>query len=312
MKEIRSVKIIAFIIASLMIMSCYSSDTSDTSLSEQEYAKKEIIYISEAYTKTETFIGKIDSGEHFTDLSESAKAEVRQDFVDISLIYNNAVEANEVTTSTLNTAYSTLGGIETEYPSYSAELTLIGEIKELHSNAISVLDPSDPFDGVIQLLEVNLPYTEAFSDENFQTRGWFNLAETGDRTWEGSSQYSNVSISAYQSSDDENEAWLISPVIDLSVNAGLTFECAVAYYTHAGLGVYISTGFDGTVAGTTWTQLTITLPDNDSTNNTYYELTCDLSAYTGETAVIAFRYNGDSGESETGTFRIRNFSIAEP
>ncbi len=312
MKEIRSVKIIAVLITYLMIMSCYSSDSNDTASSEQEYAKKEVIYASEAYTKTETFIGKIDSGEHFTDLSESTKAEVRQDFVDISLVYNSAVENNEVTLSTFNTAYSTLAGIETEYLSYSAELTLIGEIKELHSNAISVLDPSDPFDGVIQLLEVSLPYTEAFSDENFQIRGWFNLAEVGNRTWSGSSQYSNVSISAYQSSDDDNEAWLISPVIDLSINAELTFECAAEYYTHAGLGVYISTNYDGTVAGTIWTQLTITLPDNDSTSQTYYESTYDLSAYTSEMVVIAFRYNGDADESETGTFRIRNFSVAEP
>lgn len=158
-------------------------------------------------------------------------------------------------------------------------------------------------------------------DEDFQTgvnnqdidfEGWINLAVSGTRRWQAKEFNGNVyaQATAYNSSDSENECWLITPAIDLSESRTLNFESAQAYWNHDGLSVWISTDFDGVnFDDATWTELSCTLAGE---NDPYHEWVpsgdVDLSPFVGGKAYIGFRYVGNPVNGTT-SYRIDNLSI---
>lgn len=148
--------------------------------------------------------------------------------------------------------------------------------------------------------------------DNLQIAGWSNIALVGSRVWFGRSFSGDhfAEAEAYQDTNNEMDAWLITPPIDLSTPKTLSFESAMAYWKHDGLSVLISTNFTGDVAAATWTALPCTLPV--STDN-YFDWIpsgpIDLSGYTG-TAYVAFRYVGNK-TIQTTKFRIDDVKVVE-
>ncbi|MCB9284470.1 MAG: choice-of-anchor J domain-containing protein [Lewinellaceae bacterium] len=148
--------------------------------------------------------------------------------------------------------------------------------------------------------------------DNLQIAGWSNIALVGSRVWYGRSYSGNhyAEAEAYQDTNNEMDAWLITPPIDLSTPKTISFESAMAFYKHDGLSVLISTDFSGDVAAATWTALPCTLPIS---TDTYYEWIpsgpIDLSGYSG-TAYVAFRYKGNK-TSQTTKYQIDNVKVVE-
>ncbi|HHJ49459.1 MAG TPA: DUF5017 domain-containing protein, partial [Phaeodactylibacter sp.] len=148
-------------------------------------------------------------------------------------------------------------------------------------------------------------------NEDIDFEGWLNLAVKGTRRWQAKEFDNNVyaQATAYNSSDAENECWLITPAIDLSEPRTLNFESAQAYWNHDGLSVWISTDFDGVnFDDATWTQLSCTLAgENDPYHEWVPSGAVDLSGFSGK-GYIGFRYVGDPVNGTT-SYRIDNVNI---
>ncbi len=72
--------------------------------------------------------------------------------------------------------------------------------------------------------------------------GWANIAVKGTRLWRAQVFSGNHYAQATSFNDTENEmeAWLITPPITLDEAKKLTFESAKAFWTHDGLTVWVS------------------------------------------------------------------------
>jgi hypothetical protein len=162
-------------------------------------------------------------------------------------------------------------------------------------------------------------------DEDFQSypdhsvinqADWTAYAEEGERNWICRTHQNNhyAQATAYNSSDQLNIMWMITPPIDLDAmtNPVFEFESAKAFYTHDGFSLYIATDFDGSdVNGATWQALDARLagqgdPDNAWIHSGYI----DLSSYSG-IAHIAWHYEAAEPEGNTGTFRVDNVKLYE-
>lgn len=143
--------------------------------------------------------------------------------------------------------------------------------------------------------------------------GWVNKSVTGTRSWLTKSFSGNffAEATAFQSTDAENEMWLISPGIKAEDAKTLTFESAQAFYKHDGLTVYISNDFDGTnIDKATWKKLTYKMPTSSDANYDWVQSgNIDVSGYSG-TIYIGFQHKGDKTNNTT-TFRLDNVKITK-
>ncbi len=141
--------------------------------------------------------------------------------------------------------------------------------------------------------------------------GWLNVALKGDRNWLAKSFGDNfyAQATAFQDSNPEMEAWLITPPLDLSAGLVLRFESAQAFYVHDGLSVWISTDFDGDdVAAATWQPLAATLAGANSNSNEWIPSgDIDLAGFSG-TGYIGFKYEGNPNDGTT-SYRLDNIQI---
>lgn len=122
--------------------------------------------------------------------------------------------------------------------------------------------------------------------------------------WAYSSNY-GMKASAYNSTSYASESWLISPDIDAS-------DQTAAYLTFQHVGRYFDTTSDFTLwakkDGGSWTQVTIPTYSSGS-DWTYVDSgVIDLSAFTGGSFKIAFKYT--STAEHAGTWEIKNVKIA--
>ncbi len=157
---------------------------------------------------------------------------------------------------------------------------------------------------------------ESQSDqEDINIQGWLNIAQEGTRKWRGKKYNENTyaQATAYNSVDDSNVCWLITPPIDFDVynNEKINFETAQAYWVHNGLEVLISTDFDGTnVASATWETLDADIAgENDPDNEWVSSGDVDLSSFTG-IGYIAFKYTGSNTNGETTSYRVDNIHLS--
>lgn len=143
--------------------------------------------------------------------------------------------------------------------------------------------------------------------------GWVNKSVTGTRSWLTKSFSGNffAEATAFQSTDAENEMWLITPGIKAEDAKTLTFESAQAFYKHDGLTVYISNDFDGTnIDKATWKKLTYKMPSASDANYDWVQSgNIDVSGYSG-TIHIGFQHKGDK-TTNTTTFRLDNVKVAK-
>jgi len=114
---------------------------------------------------------------------------------------------------------------------------------------------------------------------------------------------------AFQDTEPEMEAWLITPAINLDNASELSFESAQAFHNHDGLTVLISTDYDGqNINSATWTDLNpILASSSDDFHDWIQSGEIDLSDFNG-TGYIAFRYEGNPN-SGTTSYRIDNVTV---
>jgi len=155
------------------------------------------------------------------------------------------------------------------------------------------------------------------------TPGWINYNETGSMKWKEQVYQHNpyAEFTSFQSNDDVNIGWLISPSINMDLYEGekLTFETAMAYVTSGSnsIEVLISTNFDDTnsdraaaIAAANWETLSANLP---GTNATYFEFlpsgVIDLSGYTGNIH-LAYKVKGSGNNTALdGSYQVDNIRI---
>ncbi|MGE0090679.1 MAG: DUF5689 domain-containing protein [Bacteroidales bacterium] len=151
--------------------------------------------------------------------------------------------------------------------------------------------------------------------------GWKVIMEAGTIDWHGDGYNGqSAEISAYQSGEASNIAWLITPAVDLSATTSpyLSFYSALKYFAGDILSVYVSTNYDGgnSPQTATWTELTsaniVTTSDPEDAASGYYYTesgNVDLSAYKSASVYIAFKYVGSNTLSTK--YRVDNVKIAE-
>lgn len=151
-------------------------------------------------------------------------------------------------------------------------------------------------------------------DVNINIEGWLNEATEGSRYWRGKTFSGNTyaQATAYQSLDPSNVTWLITPPIALDQinNPKLNFQSSVAYYTHDGFSVWISSDFDGTnIDDATWEEIDCNLAGSSTPNYDWVDSgIINLSSYTGN-VYIGFRYQGSGPSGQTGTFIIDDVKV---
>ncbi|UBM61851.1 DUF5689 domain-containing protein [Candidatus Sulfidibacterium hydrothermale] len=169
--------------------------------------------------------------------------------------------------------------------------------------------------GTVTSFDIDFSDQTAYQD--IAINGWITTATKGTRNWQGKEYSTNyyAHATAYKSTDDENEEWLISPPIDLDAmtNPTLSFDTEKAYWSHTDdepFEVLISTDFDGTnIESATWQKLSATIATKDDSDYTWvHSGDVDLSSYSG-TAYIAFRYYGNAPKGETTTYDIDNLKL---
>ncbi len=160
--------------------------------------------------------------------------------------------------------------------------------------------------------DVEEDFTGGTAFDPISETGWTNVAVVGNDTWiyRDFSDDFFAHMQSYQSPDPANEAWLVSPSIDLSTQKILNFETETAFWAHDGLTVWVSTDFSGNVETATWDQLNPTLAG--SSNDNYERVPSgDVSLPVGGTGHVAFRYVGDAA-ANTSTYRVDNVFICKP
>jgi hypothetical protein len=156
-------------------------------------------------------------------------------------------------------------------------------------------------------------FTSGTANTAVKLTGWVNKAVTGTRTWQTKTFSGNAfaEATAFQSTDNENEMWLISPGIKAEDAKTLSFESAQAFYKHDGLTVYISNDFDGNDIGkATWKKLNFKMPNATNANYDWVQSgNIDITGYTG-TIYIGFQHKGDK-TTNTTTFRLDNVKVTK-
>ncbi len=145
--------------------------------------------------------------------------------------------------------------------------------------------------------------------------GWQNLAQVGNRLWAAKSFSGNTyaQVTAYTTTLPSIVTWMITPPVTITTQKVLSFQSAMAYWTHeltdTPLEVFYSTDYDGTnLATATWIELSYTLPSPTGTNYEFVNSgNINLPVEAGKSAVIAFRYTGSN--TKTTTICIDNISV---
>lgn len=197
-------------------------------------------------------------------------------------------------------------------------LDLVGIVSQFNTAQITPRNLSD----IVVSTGGGGPSTNNLLDEAFSSgtanqavklTGWVNKSVTGTRTWLTKSFSGNffAEATAFQSTDTENEMWLITPGLKAADAKTLSFESAQAFYKHDGLTVYISNDFDGTnIDKATWKKLTYKMPTAADANYDWVQSgNIDVSGYSG-TIYIGFQHKGDK-TTNTTTFRLDNVKVTK-
>lgn len=173
-------------------------------------------------------------------------------------------------------------------------------------------------------------FTTTLLDEDFESmtnnadvsgNGWTNFATAGGNLWEvettndsGNSGSKIASIGAYNSNDNSNIAWLISPAIDLDAQGVeiLTFQTSNSFSDGSELEVLISNDWDGNtanIATATWNTVPVGVVQDGEYYQNWVDSNVELTSFSG-TSYIAFKYvGGDDGTNIDGTYELDNVKV---
>lgn len=174
-----------------------------------------------------------------------------------------------------------------------------------YTNAGSNIDyktDGNPPTATAQVNDVVIINQEDFESGTLGT--WTEYNVTGTQIWEnyefGGNKFARMS--GYEGGSNENEDWLISPQMDFTnfISITMNFSSAVNY-TGPDLQLFISTDYDGTGNPNdfTWTELTGDATWSDGSFNWVESGDVDLTAYTGESVYVAYKYTSTADESAT-------------
>jgi len=153
---------------------------------------------------------------------------------------------------------------------------------------------------------------ETITNENkLEPLGWFNINVTGDEKRWVDKKVTNVdnrtlSISAFNTSLQPLEAWLITPEVNLdeAENAYLKFRVRTRFNTGRTLNVWITNSFTGDPLETDWELLPVQIPVKSSNFKTIRQ---SISCLSGKIRV-AFQYKGFDPIA-TSTYEIDDIQI---
>jgi len=168
---------------------------------------------------------------------------------------------------------------------------------------------------------LNETFDSSTPDADYNLNGWLNANKQGERYWIGKEYTSEnnkyLQFSGYTATYSTLESWLVSPGVTASTNKKLSFRTKTGYYKHDALTVYISTDFDGNNSNlftSTWTDITssttIATGPDDGYGAWVVSGDIDLSAYTGSTIYVMFKYTGDNSTNTT-TMQIDDVVITD-
>lgn len=173
---------------------------------------------------------------------------------------------------------------------------------------------------------LNLPFSQDFESlttgagVNVSIQGWRNVnINEGETRYQAREFDDNkyAQISAFNSDENNLEAWLVTPALILegTQNPTLTFDTKDGFNNGDGLKVFISTDLtEDTVENATWTELNATIangaPSNEYAENFTPSGTINLSEYIGQTVHIGFQYIG-SDTGVTTTYQIDNINVVD-
>jgi len=153
--------------------------------------------------------------------------------------------------------------------------------------------------------------------------GWTNFIQEGSVTWEAftsSSSNSSLGVSARIGSNGSNDkcsiSWLITPVIDLNANNGVTikFQTSNSFADNSKMELLYSVDWDGTENGiesATWITVSAAYitKDSDSFTTWFDSGLIDLSCGSKENSYFAFKYTGSGSSAFDGTYELDNIEI---
>ena len=186
-----------------------------------------------------------------------------------------------------------------------------------YTPAATISGTTNSCNTIIEILSWTEDFNSGTISETAVLDCWSNFIEAGTRNWigkyYGTEDNYYAQITAYNSGEKTNVAWLISPTINFDNYdvEKLTFRTRTNYYVHDGLSVWISNDYNKkNPLDATWTELSATFatgPDNG-----YGEWVesgeVDLSMYSGN-AHIAFKYIGSSYNGQSTTYQIDDITI---
>lgn len=160
---------------------------------------------------------------------------------------------------------------------------------------------------------INQDFQSATVNTPIELEGWQTIATAGSKVWNARVYNGNIyaRMSAYQSNENSNEAWLISPKFTIpdGKNVYLKFDTEYSYWANAILEVYITNNFDGTNPQTAnWTKLEATIANNQLVSQYTWVNSglINLNDFAGEVN-IGFKYSGS--KTLTTTFDVDNVMV---
>lgn len=171
-------------------------------------------------------------------------------------------------------------------------------------------------------VEGGMPFKENFTTHpagigNYvDLPGWTNVnVNGGERRYEVREYSGNkyTQISAFGTSEDPFEVWLVTPGVTLDkANPILMFDTKDGHFSGDALSVHISTDFNGDPTTATWIDLSdqaiIPTGHIDWENNFTNSGAIDLSSYANQEVFVAFRYLGGDFDVTT-TYQLDNIEI---
>lgn len=156
-------------------------------------------------------------------------------------------------------------------------------------------------------------FSSGANNTSVAINGWKNFVATGTRDWQYKEFSGNLyaQATAYNDAAPQMEAWLITPLIDVTGPKTLSFETAKAFWVHDGFSVLISTNYTCEPLNATWTPLTgATLAGQSDADHAWIPSgDIDLSPYIGKKIAIAFKYVGSGPNGQTTSFRVDNVIV---
>jgi len=150
--------------------------------------------------------------------------------------------------------------------------------------------------------KVNTGFENYNDGDPINKDGWMTIATKGNRTWVSTSFNDDrfAECEAFQDTNSETEAWLITPSIDTDDKSIFSFQTAQAFWQHQGLTVWISPEFEDLVDAN-WVSLDqAILADND---DEFFDLISsgdiNLKDYFGGKVRVGFMYEGTAAANTT-------------